>query len=113
MDIWGSLLISHRGFLVVFVCVNAAVRAKHCCGFLAGGTASRGRAGIAGVAVFLLCAAAGCGSETERRRGAEGKVTASEEERLKGSDRMWAAKLGGEGMWSEQRRQCTGSTLKM
>lgn len=47
------------------------------------------------MAVVLLCAAAGCGSETERSRGAGGKVTASKEERLKGSDRMWAAELGG------------------
>lgn len=68
--------------------------AEHCCGrrriLLA---EARRREPGQKSSVFLLCAADGCGSETERRRGAEGKVTASKEERLKGSDGMWAAEL--------------------
>lgn len=67
---------------------------RHCCGrrriLLA---EARRREPRQKSSVFLLCAADGCGSETERRRGAEGKVTARKEERLKGSDRMWAAEL--------------------
>lgn len=64
--------------------------AEHCCGRrrILPAEARRREPGQKS-SVFLLCAADGCGSETERRRGAEGKVTASKEGRLKGSDRMW------------------------